>query len=85
MRSLVARYGLAAPKGRKGSVLWFDSNIPHGSPPNMSPFDRGLVLISYNAASNALPCPSGRPEWLAARDMSPLKAGPEALTGHAAQ
>jgi ectoine hydroxylase len=75
MRSLVARYGLAAPKGGPGSVLWFHSNVPHGSAPNMSPFDRGLVLVSYNAASNALPRLSSRPEWLAARDMTSLTAG----------
>ena len=75
MRQLIARNGMAAPKGPRGSVLWFDANIPHASVPNISPVDRGLVLITYNSVENRIDLSRGtRPEWLAARDFTPLTA-----------
>jgi ectoine hydroxylase-related dioxygenase (phytanoyl-CoA dioxygenase family) len=49
---LVERHGLVAPKGPSGSVLFFDSNLVHGSPNNISPFDRVVVLISFNSIEN---------------------------------
>ncbi|TDV56049.1 phytanoyl-CoA dioxygenase family protein [Actinophytocola oryzae] len=75
MRKLIERNGMAAPKGPRGSVLWFDANIPHSSVPNISPFDRGLLLITYNSVANRIDLARGtRPEWLAARDFTPLTA-----------
>nr|7DT0_A Chain A, Phytanoyl-CoA dioxygenase [uncultured bacterium esnapd13]7DT0_B Chain B, Phytanoyl-CoA dioxygenase [uncultured bacterium esnapd13]7DT0_C Chain C, Phytanoyl-CoA dioxygenase [uncultured bacterium esnapd13]7DT0_D Chain D, Phytanoyl-CoA dioxygenase [uncultured bacterium esnapd13]7DT0_E Chain E, Phytanoyl-CoA dioxygenase [uncultured bacterium esnapd13]7DT0_F Chain F, Phytanoyl-CoA dioxygenase [uncultured bacterium esnapd13]7DT0_G Chain G, Phytanoyl-CoA dioxygenase [uncultured bacterium len=75
MRGLIERNGMVAPKGPRGSVLWFDANIPHSSVPNISPFDRGLVLITYNSVENKTDVTRGtRPEWLAARDFTPLTA-----------
>ncbi|MFI6919985.1 phytanoyl-CoA dioxygenase family protein [Nonomuraea spiralis] len=73
MQTLVDQHGLVAPKGPQGSLLWFHCSIPHGSAQNMSPINRSLLLLSYNAVSNALPAPSPRPEWLVGRDFSPLK------------
>jgi ectoine hydroxylase len=70
--NLVVKHGLIAPKGPAGSLLWFDCNIPHGSAPNMSPFDRNLILITYNAVGNAPVSASPRPEWLVERDPTPL-------------
>lgn len=72
VKSLARRHGLATPKGRQGSVLWFDCNIPHSSAPNMSPYDRALILITYNAVSNALRIASDRPEWLVSREATAL-------------
>ncbi|MET8852051.1 phytanoyl-CoA dioxygenase family protein [Amycolatopsis sp. NPDC004625] len=73
MRELITRNGLAAPKGPRGSVLWFDANIPHASVPNISAVDRGLVLITYNSVENRIDLGrSTRPDWLAARDFTPL-------------
>jgi ectoine hydroxylase len=73
VRRLSESSPLTAPKGPPGSVLWFDCNIPHASAPNMSPFDRRIVLITYNAVSNAPVQPSTRPEWLVGRDCTPLE------------
>jgi ectoine hydroxylase len=71
--------GIVAPKGPAGSVLLFHCNVLHGSAPNMSPRDRRIVLISYNAVSNALPeVAEPRPEFLAARDFTPLDSEVEA-------
>ncbi len=73
IRKLIDRNGMAAPKGPRGSVLWFDANIPHASVPNISPSDRGLVLVTYNSVRNRIDLArSTRPEWLAARDFTPL-------------
>lgn len=70
----VNKKGMVAPKGPAGSVLLFHANIIHGSAPNMSPFDRKLVIISFNSVENALrPVAKPRPEFLASRDFSPVK------------
>ena len=62
---LVNRYGIVAPKGRSGSVLFFDSNLVHGSPNNISPFDRVMVLISFNSVENVPAIrPDPRPDFL---------------------
>lgn len=77
IRSLAARCDLSAPTGPKGSVLWFDCNTPHGSAPNISPFDRSLMLITYNSVNNIPTRVDTRPEWLVARDSTPLEISEE--------
>jgi L-proline 4-hydroxylase len=75
---LVARSGIVAPKGPAGSVLFFHANLVHGSATNMSPFDRGIVLITFNSIENVpLPVEKPRPEFLASRDCRPVEALPD--------
>jgi ectoine hydroxylase len=66
---LARQYGITAPKGAAGAVIFFHPNIFHASPPNLSPFDRALVLVTYNAINNT---PAGvdrpRPDFLCSRD-----------------
>lgn len=74
LAGLVERHGMVAPKGPAGSVLIFDGNLAHGSNANMSPFDRTILLVTYNRVDNrpgdvAHP----RPEFLASRDCTPLR------------
>ncbi|HXC70045.1 MAG TPA: phytanoyl-CoA dioxygenase family protein [Pyrinomonadaceae bacterium] len=72
---LVTKYGMTAPKGRPGSVLLFDSNIVHGSTNNISPFDRTLILITFNSVRNAPPVTAkSRPDFLMSRDTEPVVA-----------
>ena len=74
LKKLSLKYELVAPKGSAGSVLIFHPSVVHGSVPNISPFDRNLVIISYNSTQNVLQSvPNPRPEFLAARDFTPLK------------
>lgn len=73
IRSLADRCDLSAPTGSRGSVVWFDCNTPHGSAPNMSPFDRSLLLITYNSVSNVPSRVGIRPEWLVSKDSRPLE------------
>lgn len=81
---LVKANGLVAPKGRAGSVLFFHGNLAHGSSPNMSPFDRKVVIVTYNSVENMLlPIPKPpRPDFLVSRDTRPIVPLPDgALLG----
>jgi ectoine hydroxylase len=71
---LSSRYGLACPKGPAGSVLLFDSNVAHSSPNNISPFDRMMVIATYNSVEN-IPRPAGtrRPDFLVSDDYEPVR------------
>jgi ectoine hydroxylase-related dioxygenase (phytanoyl-CoA dioxygenase family) len=74
LAELVSAGGIVGPKGPAGSVLFFDGNVVHGSAPNMSPFDRMLALVTYNAVSNApAPRENPRPDFLCNRDFTPVK------------
>jgi len=72
---LVSEGGLFSAKGKKGTTLWFDGNLVHASPANISPMQRRVLIVTYNAVSNA-PLElnySQRPAFLNGRDRSPLK------------
>src|SRR5262249_31007680 len=66
---LVERFGIVAPKGASGSVMFFHCNLVHASPNNISPYDRVIVLATYNNIEN-IPVASDhrRPDFLCGRD-----------------
>lgn len=72
LNKLVQENGLIAPKGRAGSVLFFDCNIMHGSNSNITPYPRTNVFFVYNSIYNKLMPPYGkikpRPEYIATRN-----------------
>jgi ectoine hydroxylase-related dioxygenase (phytanoyl-CoA dioxygenase family) len=70
---LVRKYGIVSPKGTAGAVLLTHANIVHGSPSNISPFDRMVAIITFNSIEN-LPraVANPRPEFLASRDYTPI-------------
>jgi len=70
---LTRKHGMAAPKGPAGSVLLFDSNIVHGSSNNISPFDRVLILVTFNSVENKPVLPGKRrPDFLVSRNCEPI-------------
>jgi ectoine hydroxylase len=76
IEQLVHQHGLVSPKGSAGSVLFFHPNILHASSPNISPFDRRTLIVVYNGVGNsATNAESLRPEFLAARDVTPMTVG----------
>src|SRR5580698_3756639 len=77
---LVSEGGIVAPKGPRGSVLLFHPNLAHASAPNLSPWDRTMLIVTYNSVAN-VPVPPGepRPEFLVSRDTRPLVAQGEML------
>lgn len=73
VREQVSLNGIFSAKGKAGTVLFFHSNVFHGSGYNMSPFDRRIMIISYNTVSN-LPLKLGnRPEFLCSSDFTPIQ------------
>jgi ectoine hydroxylase len=73
---LVKEGGLVAPKGKAGSVILFHSNLVHGSPSNMSPFDRTVVYLSLCHVENHIRRFT-RAEWIAHRDFTPIVPLPD--------
>jgi len=75
VRRLAARNGLVAPKGPAGSVLFFHGNLMHGSANNISPFDRMVIIITYNSTEN-IPIAVGklRPDFLVGSYQGPIVA-----------
>ena len=69
---LVAEGGLVSPKGAAGSLVLFNGNLVHGSPSNMSPFDRTIVYLSLCRVENHIRR-FKRPEWVAHRDFTPIE------------
>jgi len=57
--------------GKAGDVIFFDPLIAHCSSENLSAHDRPILIITYNATSNK-PHQNLRPDFLCARDTSPL-------------
>jgi len=68
---LVKQGGIVAPKGGPGSAIFFHGTLVHGSPPNMSPWDRQIIYVTYNAVSNAIRR-FKRPDYIAHRDFTPI-------------
>jgi ectoine hydroxylase len=79
LRTLVDRYDgeIRQLTGKAGSVVFFDCNIMHGSGSNISPFPRSNVFLVFNSVENAVEEPfaaaSPRPEFIAAREVTPLE------------
>jgi len=43
---------LVAPKGGRGLLVFFAANVAHASLPNLTPYCRRLLLITYNRTDN---------------------------------
>ena len=74
INKLVLKYGIVTIKASAGAVLFFDSNIVHASPTNISPFARSIVIATYNSIRNIpFPVENPRPEFLVSRDYRPVE------------
>ncbi|GAA1107516.1 ectoine hydroxylase [Nocardiopsis metallicus] len=75
---LARRHGIEQFTGPSGSALWFDCNSMHGSGNNITPHPRSNIFVVFNSVDNPLaePFSAGerRPEFVAARDFTPLRA-----------
>ena len=52
IRDVMAEKGIACPKGRRGSTIFLDFNIVHGSAQNMSPWDRSILSLTVSSVEN---------------------------------
>ncbi|HEY4033887.1 MAG TPA: phytanoyl-CoA dioxygenase family protein [Ktedonobacteraceae bacterium] len=69
--SLIKVHGIMSAKGPSSSILLFHPNLVHGSPSNISPFDRTIIIITYNSIEN-IPrnIETPRPDFLASRSFT---------------
>jgi ectoine hydroxylase len=77
LTELAGEHGIRLFTGRAGSATWFDCNCMHGSGDNITPFPRSNVFIVFNSVDNAavepFAAPARRPEFIGARDFTPVK------------
>ncbi|WP_405781819.1 ectoine hydroxylase [Streptomyces sp. NBC_00859] len=70
-------HGIKLFTGRAGSATWFDCNCMHGSGDNITPYARSNVFIVFNSVDNAavepFSAPIRRPDFIGARDFTPVK------------
>ena len=72
-QALADAHGIEALMGPAGSVCFLHCNIVHGSSNNVSPWDRTIMYMNYNAVSNA--CTGTDRAWYHNnRDFTPLVA-----------
>ncbi|MGV4985215.1 ectoine hydroxylase [Streptomyces sp. NPDC001709] len=77
LTSLAGEHGIRLFTGKAGSATWFDCNCMHGSGDNITPFPRSNVFIVFNSVENTavepFAAPIRRPEFIGARDFTPVK------------
>ncbi|MFE4669105.1 ectoine hydroxylase [Streptomyces sp. NPDC056716] len=77
LTKMASEYGIKLFTGRAGSATWFDCNCMHGSGDNITPFPRSNVFIVFNSVENAalepFAAPVRRPEFIGARDFTPVR------------
>ncbi|MFD6416631.1 ectoine hydroxylase [Streptomyces sp. NPDC060194] len=70
-------HGIRLFTGPAGSATWFDCNAMHGSGDNITPYPRSNVFIVFNSVENEavepFAAPIRRPEFIGARDFTPVK------------
>ncbi|MFI5749577.1 ectoine hydroxylase [Streptomyces sp. NPDC051644] len=76
LTKMADRHGIKLFTGRAGSATWFDCNCMHGSGDNITPYPRSNVFIVFNSVDNAaeepFAAPARRPEFIGARDFTPV-------------
>ncbi|CAM5666361.1 MULTISPECIES: ectoine hydroxylase [Streptomyces] len=77
LTKLADAHGIKLFTGKPGSATWFDCNCMHGSGDNITPYPRSNVFIVFNSVENTavepFAAPVRRPEYIGARDFTPVK------------
>ncbi|CAM5404493.1 Ectoine dioxygenase OS=Streptomyces tendae OX=1932 GN=thpD PE=3 SV=1 [Streptomyces tendae] len=77
LTKMASEYGIKLFTGKAGSATWFDCNCMHGSGDNITPFPRSNVFIVFNSVENTavepFAAPIRRPEFIGARDFTPVR------------
>jgi ectoine hydroxylase len=71
VRRLAAARGLFSATGRAGTALIFGDCLVHGSPPNLSPWERRIFSLILNPIANAY-TKTERPDYKHHRDLTPV-------------
>lgn len=79
MKRLIDRYGLETITGPAGSIVFMNMQVVHGSTVNITPLRRVILYLNVCTTDNRGES-FARPEYLAARDFSPIqKLGADCL------
>ncbi|RZU28428.1 ectoine hydroxylase [Streptomyces sp. BK022] len=77
LTEMAGEHGIRLFTGAAGSATWFDCNCMHGSGDNITPFPRSNVFIVFNSVENTavepFAAPVRRPEFIGARDFTPVR------------
>jgi ectoine hydroxylase len=77
LTELANAHGIRLFTGKAGSATWFDCNCMHGSGDNITPYPRSNVFIVFNSMENTavepFAAPVRRPEFIGARDFTPVR------------
>ncbi|MEV1064951.1 ectoine hydroxylase [Streptomyces sp. NPDC050263] len=77
LTEMASEYGIRLFTGEAGSATWFDCNCMHGSGDNITPFPRSNVFLVFNSVENTaaepFAAPIRRPEFIGARDFTPVR------------
>lgn len=77
LTGLADQHGIKLFTGKAGSATWFDCNCMHGSGDNITPYPRSNVFIVFNSVENAavepFAAPTPRPDFIGARDFTPVR------------
>ena len=71
-RAIAEQNGFDCLTGPKGSILFFDANIIHGSTNNISPFQRKKLFFTYNPVMNK-PIHPVRPDFMVSRNYEVIR------------
>lgn len=70
---IVEQYGIHSCLSETGDVVVFNGNLVHASSPNISPFDRKVLIITYNDINNVpRDKVSARPDFIAAKKVDAI-------------
>ncbi|MDG4861946.1 ectoine hydroxylase [Streptomyces sp. T-3] len=76
LTSLASEHGIRLFTGEAGAATWFDCNAMHGSGDNITPYPRSNVFIVFNSVENTavepFAAPIRRPDYIGARDFTPV-------------
>ena len=68
--------GITGIYGKPGTLVIHDCNLLHGSPDNLSPWSREILMFVYNSVENEVQEPYGglkrRPDYLSCPNKEPL-------------
>ncbi|WP_416972713.1 ectoine hydroxylase [Streptomyces sp. 4F14] len=74
---LADAHGIRLFTGPAGSAVWFDCNAMHGSGDNITPYPRSNLFVVFNSVDNEavepFAAPVRRPEFIGARDFTPVR------------
>lgn len=73
VREIADQCPMVSATGRAGTALIFGDCLVHGSPPNISPYNRSIFSLILNPVANAYRGTS-RPDYKHHRDLTPICA-----------